>query len=194
MKSNFSNASTLDVLCSLYTFSIFIATMISYLAIPCLTEHGRSTKGLSKFYYFIFYLLSIFLLRNSHNCFVIHPFRRLIETLIYSWHSKSKMSYFQFIHGFTYFAIMTPYLAVRYVEPFGFIILNILQMIAHFRIYYLKKQEFYHYYTEILIYGYIFLCNRTCALFWNLMYIMAFVFVSIRNRSRIKNDTDKKAK
>ena len=192
MEKGFSAASIPDILCSLYTFGIFLATLLSYLAAPCLTEHGRSTRGLSKLYYFVFYLLSIFLLRNSGSWFIVHPLRRLVETLVYSRHSRSRISYLQFAHGLAYFAIMSPYIAAHRVEPLGFLAANVLQAIAHFRVYYLKKQEFTHYYTEILIYGYIFLCNRTCALFWNLMYVVAFVFVSIRNRSRAKHGDRKR--
>lgn len=187
MKQDAHEYTTLNAIYASYTFGIFVATVLSYLFARPLTVHGRETHGVSKFYYFVFYSLSVMLMSDSRTYFIIHPLRRLLETLIYSRRSKSKMTYLQLAHSLLYFTIVSIYLRDKPVEPIGFVIFNVIQAIAHFRVYVLKKYEFSHYFSEILIYGYVFYCVRTCAMFWNLAYVCAFVLVSIRNRRDLQN-------
>lgn len=171
-----------ETLCTIYMMGILGFTLISYAFTPSLTVHGRSAAGISKFYYFILYMTAVIMLIGSNNAFIIHPARRFIETVVYSWNSKSKMSFLHLIHGLLYFIVLSLYLYDKPIEPLGFFIVNLIQAVAHYRVYYLKIYEFSHYYTEILVYGYIFLCVSTPAMFFNLLYIFAFVYVTISNR------------
>lgn len=173
-----------ETLATIYTFSIFTVTAVLSIVRSRLIEHGRITGGISKMYFFVFYLAGMVVLRNSENYFILHPARRFTETIVYCRESRSRMTYLQFVHGIVYLIFISLYMRDRYVEPFGFILLNILQGIAHYRVYKLRKFEFYHYYTEIAIYLYLFLCNRTCALFFNLLYVIAFVLASKRFRTK----------
>lgn len=246
---------SLSFLCSSYMFAIFSFTLLSYFFSPQLTKHGRSTSGISKIFYFLLYLTSVLILRNSSSIFIIHPLRRLFETLFYCRKTKSKMTYLHLVHGLLYFIVLSSYIknvsdrgensiqhykitsnqlnsklngsrfntgdksnhgkdlmldkkdkSMPYgkdlmlgekdkpvdkkdrmeIEPVGFTLVNIIQAIAHYRVYHLKIYEFSHYYSEILIYSYVFLCIKTAPMFWNLLYILAFVYVSIQNRLREK--------
>lgn len=170
--------SSMELLSSLYLFGIFAVTVLAYLLNLKLAIHGRTASGINKFYYFILYLTAVILLRHSSSAFIIHPMRRFVETLVYSRQSKSQMTYLHFLHGLVYFIVLSSYLHDRQIEMLGFVLVNLFQAIAHYRVYWLKFFEYSHYYSEILVYGYIFYCLRTWAMFWNLMYIIAFVVTS----------------
>lgn len=172
-----------DAACAFYTFGLFAATLFMHFWLPALVRHGRGVGGVSKLCYSAFYLLATAIaLQEARGCFIIHPARRLVETLIYSWNSRSKMSYLQLAHGMLYYFMITHYVSRIHLNLAVFLFLNALQAVAHFRVYRLKKREFTHYYAEILIHGYIFLCAKTYAMLWNLMYVIAFVYSSIANR------------
>lgn len=171
-----------DTFFTLYIFVNFIALCVSGLVCPKMACHGRNVKGLSKVFFAAFYLISAAILLKSRNIFILHPLRRLIETLVYCRNSKSKISPVHFLSSTIYYILFSLYIANRHIEPYSFIAANVLQAVAHYRVFVLKKCEYCHYLTEVAIYAVVFWSDRTCALFWNMMYAFAFALICARQR------------
>lgn len=203
-----------EVFFSFYFLCIATGTMSCYKFIPELIQNGRSIPSLSfqskstfftaietlhntkicKKYFYIFYCVPIlfnFPGTGPNLIFLIHPMRRLIETLIYSRNSKSSMTGIQFVHGLIYYCMLSICLRSEYINPEIFILSNILQAIAHYRVYALKKTENLHYYTECLIYLFILMSSPTFSKLLNFIYVVSFAYVTVRFK-QIKKIKEKK--
>lgn len=168
----------------LYYFTIFVCFPIIHFLIPNLTKHGRISSGISKNYFVLFYLygLILSLYKGISNIFFIHFLRRLIECLCLRY-KRSKMNIVQFLHGIIYYTFLISHLQGRKLSnPLLFVILNVLQSIAHIRIFLYSDNTYCHYYLEILIYLYVFYKVKTLEMLFNLFYVIAFVCSSISNR------------
>lgn len=159
-------------------------------------------KRISKKYYFIFYSLPslvylIYILFKYkkdtgiqnlsfviYSPILLHSLRRMIETLVYWNCINSKMTLLQFTHAFIYFTLLPIYMIIiRLKVPlFTFIIINVFQIVAHYRAYALKTGEITHYIAEACIFLYIFYCYMSLSLGLNAIYVIIFVMVSIKER------------
>lgn len=115
---------------------------------------------------------------------LIHSWRRFTETIIYSKNITSKMTLLQFMHGILYFLVLSTYMAIfrLRVNIYGFLAIQILQSVSHYRVYALKSGELHHYFLEIGIFWHIFCSVRTPSMLFNLLYVCSFVYTSIINR------------
>lgn len=129
--------------------------------------------------------LSLFSKNDQNISLFIHPLRRLFETLLYSRNSKSFMTSIQFIHGLFYYLILT--FSMRHIQLNSniFIALNLLQGIAHFRVYCLKKAEFLHYYSEALIHLFFFISDVSFSKFFNLFYVLLYIYIARKQKIKI---------
>ena len=168
---------------SVYFAGIFATTVASFILVPEITVHGRRSSGISKRWYLVHYLLAVLFLLPYSSLFIIHPLRRLVESVVYSWNSRSRFTFLQFAHALIYFAILSLYLHDKHIKALPFIAANILQAIAHYRVYRLGKREFSHYYTEILLYASVLYSVPTVPMLLHELYILAFVYVSRANRA-----------
>ncbi|KAI4291583.1 hypothetical protein PAPHI01_0857 [Pancytospora philotis] len=176
-------ASLVELGCLFYMIGITAGTLVAYFIARDYTKHGRQVAGISKRYYFLFYLLATGLLVAFGSPFALHTLRRLAETLIYSWRSKSRMTRLQLLHGLLYYAALSVCLRKKALHLQGLLALIVLQTLAHYQVYRLGRRGFRHYYAEIAIHTYLFYCVRSWALLFNLLYVVAFVLVSIKNRA-----------
>lgn len=171
-----------DIGATIYMLAAFLATVLSSYAAPSLSKHGRSVTGISKLYFFIFYLFASFLLIWFRSSFVIHTARRLLESVLYCWNSKSKMTPLQFVHGMLYYLFLALHLRNKAINTLVLVVVVACQSVAHYRVYVMKKREFSHYFCEAVLYLYLLFYIRSWALFFNAAYVLAFVKVSIKNR------------
>lgn len=197
-----------EIFFCLYFFILFTGTLTSNKFFPVLLQNGRKiqtmhlkTKNpllclvqilhntkISKKFFFTLYTIPFFTLllfpnKTSPSLFLIHPLRRLCESLVYSRNSKSFMTVIQLIHGLSYYFILTFLLNNIKLNLKIFILLNILQGIAHFRVYYLHKREYSHYYTEVFIHLFFFLSDPIFSKFLNFAYVMSYVYCSRKMRN-----------
>lgn len=171
----------------LYFLSIFISVPFAHIYIPSLTSHGRISSGISKNYFVLFYLYALFLTsyKGISNIFFVHFVRRTLECLFLRY-KRSKMNVLQFAHGVIYYTFLVFHLHDRRLtHSLVFVVLNILQSVAHIRIFLFRHDTYTHYYLEIIIYFYVFYELRTLEMLFNLLYVISFVISSIFNRKRV---------
>jgi hypothetical protein len=116
--------------------------------------------------------------------FIFHSLRRWIETYFYTRKTRSRMTLLQFIQGVLYYCTLSVHILRSQCKVRGstFLVANVMQGIAHYRVYRLGKQEFYHYYCEVLLYL-IVLCDlRSLSMLFNFLYVVLFVKITIGNR------------
>lgn len=200
----------IHIISQLYFLSILVLTIISGIFYPSLLSHGRKIDPLnlgrynirffkpiaflhnirlSKKYYFLFYLVPMIIYLGTDGSFprsllLIFYIRRFIETLLYSRNSKSKMTIIQFIHGIIYYIFVS--LNIQDNNRMAtwplIYLLNLIQLVAHIRLYKLSKYEFFHYYSEIAYYFVLFYYIGSLSLLLNCMYVIAFTLISIKMR------------
>lgn len=94
------------------------------------------------------------------------------------------MTLLQFVQGIVYYCALSVHIhrSRRNIWAPTFLVANILQGIAHYRVYRLGKQEFSHYYCEILLYLVVLCHLRSLGMLFNLLYVIVFVKMTIDNR------------
>lgn len=207
------NSQISETIFSLYFLTIFIGTLLLSKFFPFLLENGRNVSNIqikkmkylkpieffhnlkiSKKYFFVLYIIPFVLLfiptaGVSLTVFFIHPFRRLLESIVYSRKSKSYMTSVQFIHGLLYYLILTLCMKSIKIDIKQFLILNFLQGIAHFRVYYQAKREYFHYYSEALIHFFLYISSPNASKFLNFIYVLCYVCISSKQR-KISSKSD----
>jgi len=139
------------------------------------------------YYLFCGYFRKPLISHSKDKCpspILMHSWRRFAETILYSRNINSKMTLLQFLHGILYFLVLSTYMAIfrLRVNIYGFLAIQILQSVSHYRVYALKSGELLHYFLEIGIFWHIFCSVRTPSMFFNLLYVCSFVYTSIYNR------------
>lgn len=142
----------------------------------------------------LIHLVPLVLLRNSDSFFVIYPARRFIESIIYNRTFILHIGYGKLLHQIIYSSLLAVHIKNRYVEPYGFLFLNIMQSMACYRIYKLNKIEFTAYYSEIAMHAYLLFCSPSIPLIFNLLTVILSLIVVLQKKrgfSSIKKIKDK---
>ena len=166
-----------------FTILPFITFITSFTP---LILHGHIKKGMSKNFFIFFYincLIFNFFIKNF-NLYLLHILRRAIECLIFRY-NHSKMNYIQFIHGIIYYIFLS--LHLRDIEGINlpvFILLNVFQTLTHILVFRYKRFVYSHYFSEFLIYLYLFYIKKSKELFYNTIYLIIFILTSIINRNK----------
>ncbi|KMV66028.1 ATP-binding protein [Encephalitozoon cuniculi EcunIII-L] len=174
------------VLIELLYFALLpVTTILSHTFMNSLTRHGRIPKGMSKNNYQYFYIygliLSAFL--PVRNIYPVHLGRRFIETKIFKYSVRSRMSPLHLIHGLVYYTFICIHLRDRAISNKAvFMLLNALQSVSHYCVFARKTFAYSHYAAEVMIYTFIYWEVRTIQMLCNLLYVLSFVFSSVRNR------------
>lgn len=171
---------------NLFIFSLLLSTLLLHNTNRTIIYHGYTQKLLNKNLFFCFYCYGLYLTLGKNHIFSLHLARRLIETLIFRYSNKNRMSVAQFISGLLYYYFIVH--NVLYVKIFTipFIFVNVLQLIAHYRVFVMKINSFKHYYSEILIYFVVFMSSCNIFFLLNFIWVCVYVRVTIVNRDRMK--------
>lgn len=150
-----------------------------------MVTHGYTDKWIGKNCFSLFYLFAILLYiakAKNYNLYILHLTRRFVESLLYRYSAKNRMSILQLLTSFIYYYFMVMNLIDESINCKAFIYANVLQGIVHYSIY--KKFYFVyaHYYCEIMIYLVVFVSVRSlfCAL--NLVWVVVYTYITISNR------------
>lgn len=179
------SATALDTLTTCYFAMLPVATLFSHVFMNGLTRHGYIATGISKNNYKHMYMygLLMFIRLSPGNTYIIHLGRRLIETQVFRYSERSKMSVLQLMHGVVYYLVMCLHLRDKCIRhKHVFVLLNVLQSISHYFVFVRKCFIYSHYLLEAAIYLALFWDIGTVQLFLNFLYVLSFVFSSIRNR------------
>lgn len=183
----------LDTATTCYFLLLPAATLTLHVFANSLTRHGHIPAGISKNNYRHFYLYGLVLLlwMSPGNMYCIHLGRRLVETWIFRYSDKSRMSVLQLVHGMVYYTFMCLHLRDRHIRRRDvFVALNVLQSAAHYCVFVKRRLVYSHYVAEAMIYLTVFWDIGTLPLFLNLVYVLTFVFSSVRNRRRLEREAD----
>lgn len=159
--------------------------LVSHVFVNDLTKHGYISTGISKnnYKYFYLYGLLLFLLLSPCNLYSVHLGRRLVETLIFRYSRRNKMSLLQFVHGIIYYTFLCLHLKDKSISHGRlFIVLNAIHSLSHYYVFIKKRFAYSHYIAEAMIYTALFWDIGTLQLLFNLLYVISFVFSSIKNR------------
>lgn len=162
-----------------------VVTVASHIFINSLTRHGRVPKGMTKnnYQYFYAYGVILSLLLPVKNIYPFHLGRRFIETKVFKYSDRSKMNLLQFIHGLVYYTFVCIHLKDKAISSKSvFIFLNALQSVSHYLVFIQKTFVYSHYIIEVVIYAFIYWEVGTIQMLFNLLYVLSFVFSTIRNR------------
>lgn len=150
-----------------------------------LVRHGYTDKWLSKNYFLYFYLFAtlLFLVKsNVYNIYLVHLIRRCVESVIFRYSNRNRMSVIQFATSFVYYYFLVMNLVDKKINTKSFMYANLLQFIMHYCI----NKKFYfvygHYYCEVLIYLIIFVNVRNLFSGLNLIWVITYCYISISNR------------
>lgn len=166
------------------------AVLGSHLFLNGMTRHGHIPAGISKNNYWYFYLhgLVLMLLLAPGNMYCMHLGRRLVETQVFRYSGRSRMSVLQLVHGLVYYTFLCMHLRDKVIRHrMLFCTLNVLQTATHYCVFVRRRLVYSHYAAELLLYLTMFLDIGTVELFLNAVYVGLFVFSTVRNR-RNKDD------
>jgi hypothetical protein len=180
-----------DFLGSAYFYTAIMLILLCDLICPELLRHGRGCSGVSKniFKYFYFFGLMVFIPLYSvspvANLFWVHLLRRFVECMIFRYSGNSRMNYFQVLHGFLYFLLISVHLSDKEMTcKIPFILLNVVQFLAHWYVFTHKEHLFYlHYLAEVAIYVLLAFDIGTTLLLLNSIYVMIFAYMSIADKA-----------
>lgn len=170
---------------TLYFVFLPVATVLSHLLANGLTRHGHVPGGISKnnYKYFYAYGVVLSLVLPVRNIYPAHLMRRLVETGIFKYSPKSRMSLLQFAHGVVYYTLVCVHLRDKHIGNRGlFALLNVAQLCCHYCVFVRKTFVYSHYVAEVMIYGFLLWEVRTAEMLFNLLYVVSFVASSVSNR------------
>ncbi|EJW03287.1 hypothetical protein EDEG_02353 [Edhazardia aedis USNM 41457] len=176
----------------LYMLSLIGGSIFTSLICPNLSKHGYNTRGISKNYFILFYLYAILYyiyIKDSFNVYFVHICRRFVECCFLKYSRRCKMSFIHLFVGFSYYTVVINKLREEnfgYLYVVLFLILNLLQSYAHYRIFAQKKRNipYFHYLCEFLIFLSIFYKVRSLFCFLNCCWIVTFSAVTILQRRK----------
>jgi hypothetical protein len=178
-----------------YFLVLISSTIFLFLFAQHMTMHGHLKGRFSKNsfrYFYGFAVLFYFFYSSTPNVFLFLIARRFIESCVFVYCERSRMSLPQMGVGFSYYTVLTVHLHDKEIEPkYVFIILNLFQAGSHYLVF---KRKIYvlrysHYLCEFIIYLFLFFVIRSWVLFLNLMWIITFVSITIYNREKILGKT-----
>ncbi|KHN69469.1 ATP-binding protein [Ordospora colligata] len=173
-----------------YLIVLPFGTLFLYAFANEATKHGYIAGGISKNYFKYFYLYGVVLsvILPIENMYRIHLFRRLIETVVFKYSSRSRMRLIHFIHGMAYYTCMCLHMHGKTImHTKMFLLLNIAHFAAHYCVFVRKQYIYSHYAIELMIHMHLWMEIRSMQLLFNLAYAVVFVGVSIANREALKN-------
>lgn len=176
----------LDLISHFFILSLIIVTLILNKCHKTIIAHGYTNKMVSKNLFALFYLFGLFLIRNNTNhTYTIHLARRLLETLIFRYTSKNRMSVLQFATGMAYYYFIIYNITGVEIIKAPFIAWNVLQFIAHYCIFIRGYNIYAHYYCEIGLYATVFISSGSVFFFLNMVWICVYTYVSVANRKLV---------